>query len=117
MNEEPYSAVTASEAALLARLEEGQRAVPGVTVYGPPNAEGRAPTTIFNVGERAPLEVAEALAQRRIAVWSGDNYACELIDALGLRDRGGVVRAGVVRHTNADEVDALIAAVEDIAAS
>jgi selenocysteine lyase/cysteine desulfurase len=116
LNEEPWSTVTASEAALLARLEDGLRAVPGVTLYGPENAEGRAPTTVFNVGERAPLAVAEELARRRIAVWSGDNYACELIDALGLRDRGGVVRAGIVRHTNAADVDALIAAIGEIAA-
>jgi cysteine desulfurase family protein (TIGR01976 family) len=115
MNEQPWPAVTASEAALLERLEHGLRAVPGVTVYGPPNAEGRAPTTIFNVGERVALSVAEELGRRRIAVWSGDNYACELIDALGLRARGGVVRAGVVRHTNEDDVDALLAAIAEIA--
>jgi selenocysteine lyase/cysteine desulfurase len=115
MNEEPFATVTAQEAELLQRLEDGLRAIPGVTVYGPRAAEGRAPTTIFNVGEHAPLEVAATLARRRIAVWSGDNYACELIDALGLRERGGVVRAGVVRHTNTDDVDALVGAVGEIA--
>jgi selenocysteine lyase/cysteine desulfurase len=90
-----------------------------VTLYGPaPAAPGeRAPTTIFNVGDLAPNAVAAMLAERRIAVWSGDNYACELVDALGLRERGGVVRAGVVRHTTADDVDALVAAVTDIAKS
>jgi selenocysteine lyase/cysteine desulfurase len=86
-------------------------------LYAPENAEGRAPTTIFNVGDRDPGEVAGELARRRIAAWSGDNYACELIDALGLRSRGGVVRAGVVRYTRADDVDALVAAVEEIAAA
>jgi selenocysteine lyase/cysteine desulfurase len=117
MNEEPWNAVTASEAALLTRLEDGLRAIPGVTVYGLENAEGRAPTTIFNVGDRVPLSVAEELGRRRIAVWSGDNYACELIDALGLRERGGVVRAGIVRYTSRDDVDALVAAVGQIAAT
>jgi selenocysteine lyase/cysteine desulfurase len=117
MSEQPWNDVRADEAALLARLEDGLRTIPGVTVYGPPNAEGRAPTTIFNVGERAPLEVATELARRRIAVWSGDNYACELIDALGLRARGGVVRAGIVRYTSAGDIDAVLAAVGEIATS
>jgi selenocysteine lyase/cysteine desulfurase len=58
--------------------------------------------------------VASALADRRIAVWSGDNYACELIDALGLRARGGAVRAGIVRSTTADDVDALTDAVSEL---
>jgi hypothetical protein len=34
-----------------------------------------------------------------------------LIDALGLRAKGGAVRAGVVRHTSTEDVDALLAAV------
>jgi selenocysteine lyase/cysteine desulfurase len=66
-------------------------------------------------GVEPPRWVAEALAERRIAVWSGDNYACELIDALGLRERGGAVRAGVVRHTTVDDVDGLLAAVGELA--
>jgi selenocysteine lyase/cysteine desulfurase len=58
--------------------------------------------------------VAHELAERHIAVWSGDNYACELIDALGLRARGGAVRAGIVRYTTSDDVDALLDAVTDL---
>lgn len=113
--EHPWDDAIATEGALLQRLEEGLRAVPGVTVHAPLGAEGRTPTTIFNVGERHPDEVAMALATRHIAVWSGDNYACELVDALGLRARGGAVRAGIVRYTSADDVDALLAAVAALA--
>jgi cysteine desulfurase family protein (TIGR01976 family) len=119
MLEQPWPAVMDAEAALLRRLEDGLRSIRGVTSYGPARAARgeRAPTTIFNVGDLAPSAVAAMLAERRIAVWSGDNYACELVDALGLRARGGVVRAGVVRHTTVDDVDALLAAVTDIAKS
>ena len=85
------------------------------TVHGPAAFEGRAPTTIFNVDGRDPAHVAHELAERKIAVWSGDNYACELIDALGLRERGGAVRAGVVRYTTTDDIDALLAAIQDLA--
>lgn len=111
MAELPWDVVTTAETALLERLEDGLRAIAGVTVHAPAEVSGRAPTTIFSVAGRTPASVAAALAERHIAVWSGDNYACELIDALGLRAQGGVVRAGVVRHTTSDDVDALLAAL------
>ncbi len=114
MAEQPWNEVIAAEAALLTRLESGLRAIPGVTVHAPESGEGRAPTTIFNLDGRDPDWVAHELAQRRIAVWSGDNYACELIDALGLRERGGAVRAGIVRYTTSDDVDALLTALADL---
>jgi selenocysteine lyase/cysteine desulfurase len=115
MAETPWPEVMAAEGQLLERLESGLRAIPGVTVYGPAAFEGRAPTTIFNLDGRDPAHVAHELAERKIAVWSGDNYACELIDALGLRERGGAVRAGVVRYTTTDDIDALLAAIQDLA--
>jgi selenocysteine lyase/cysteine desulfurase len=74
----------------------------------------RAPTVVFTVAGHTPEQVDQHLASRRIAVWHGDNYACELVDALGLRASGGVVRAGVVRYTTADDVAALLAAVAEL---
>ena len=115
--EHAWDVVVPGEAELLQRLEDGLRAIPGVTVHAPSSADGRAPTTIFNLDDRAPADVALALAERRIAVWSGDNYACSLIEALGLLERGGAVRAGVVRHTTVDDVDALLGAVAEVAVS
>jgi cysteine desulfurase family protein (TIGR01976 family) len=117
MLEQAWPEVVESERALLQRLEDGLRSIEGVTLDTPAATHGRAPTTIFNVGTRPPDAVAHLLAARGIAVWSGDNYACELVDALGLRARGGAVRAGVVRHTSADDVDALLDAVREIANS
>jgi cysteine desulfurase family protein (TIGR01976 family) len=114
MMEPSVESVLTTESTLLAQLESGLRALAGVTVHSPLSAEGRAPTTIFNVEGVSPDDVARSLAERKIAVWSGDNYACELIDALGLRANGGAVRAGVVRHTTVDDVDALVAAVSEI---
>ncbi len=103
------------ETRLLALLQEGLHDVPGVTVHGPSVSPDRAPTVVFTVAGRTPAEVDAYLASRRIAVWSGDNYACELVDALGLRATGGVVRAGIVRYTTADDVAALLSALTDLA--
>ncbi len=104
------------ETRLLARLQEGLHDVPGVSVHGPSVTPDRAPTVVFTVAGHAPEAVDRYLASRRIAVWHGDNYACELVDALGLRAGGGLVRAGIVRYTTSDDVDALLAALHDLTA-
>jgi len=69
---------------------------------------------LFTMAGRTPQEVDRFLAARRIAVWHGDNYACELVDALGLRESGGLVRAGIVRYTTEDDVAALLAALTEL---
>jgi cysteine desulfurase family protein (TIGR01976 family) len=102
------------EQALLGRMEAGLRALEHVTMHTPPFVEGRAPTSIFTVAGHRPDAVARSLAEVGVAVWSGDNYACELIDALRLRAGGGAVRAGIVRYNNDDDVDRLLQAVADL---
>ncbi|CAB4950375.1 MAG: aminotransferase class V-fold PLP-dependent enzyme [Actinobacteria bacterium] len=115
MTGSPIDDVSAEETRLLALLQEGLHDAPRVTVHGPAVSADRAPTVIFTVAGMAPLDVAEALARQGIAVWSGDNYACDLVDALGLRAGGGVVRAGVARYTTADDVTRLLLAVGSLA--
>ena len=109
--EQPWEGWVAYERGLLDQLESGLRGLAHVTVHTPPEpAPERAPTTIFTVAGHSPEAVAGRLAHHRIAVWAGDNYACDLVDALGLRAGGGAVRAGIVRYTSADDVDALVTA-------
>jgi selenocysteine lyase/cysteine desulfurase len=66
----------------------------------------------FTVEGHGPDEVAAALAAERIAVWAGHSYAVEAVDHLGLADRGGVVRAGVVRYVEPDDVSRLLGVIE-----
>ena len=84
-----------------------------VTLYG--KAARRAPTAWFTVAGHSPADVAAHLAARRINVWNGDNYAWELAGALGVRESGGAVRAGLVHYNDAAEVDRLLAAVAELA--
>ncbi len=87
----------------------------GVTLYGIRTPEGRTPTFCFNVGGRAPREVAELLAEQDIYVWDGNYYALEPMRALGLDDGGGAVRAGFLHYTTQDEVDRLLEALAELA--
>ena len=103
------AAVQAYEGALFGRLLGGLAAMDHVTLYG--KAERRAPTAWFNVAGHAPAAVAARLAGAGVNVWSGDNYAWELAGALGLRESGGAVRAGLVHYNDESDVDRLLAAV------
>jgi selenocysteine lyase/cysteine desulfurase len=101
------------EAALFGRLLDGLGAMGHVTLYG--RAARRAPTAFFTVAGHAPQQVAEHLAVRQVNVWDGDNYAWELAGALGLRDSGGAVRAGLVHYNDQSDVDRLLAGVAELA--
>ena len=95
----------------------GQRFLDGLpdrcALYGPDTMEGRVPTFAFRVDGTAPREVAEQLAAREIAVWDGDYYAFEAMTALGLQPEGAV-RAGFVHYNTLEEIDRLLAALEEL---
>ena len=48
-------------------------------------------------------------------MWNGHNYAWELTGALGIRDAGSAVRAGLVHYNDRTDVDRLLAAVAELA--
>jgi cysteine desulfurase family protein (TIGR01976 family) len=113
--DEDLDAIAAAETEVFAPLLDGLTAIPGVRVWGPPTLEARTPTVAFTVDGADPGAVAEALAAEQIAVWAGHSYAVEVVDHLGLAGSGGVVRAGVVRYVDADDVRRLLTAVDRLA--
>jgi cysteine desulfurase family protein (TIGR01976 family) len=103
------AALTAVEeylAGLLAHALDGLAAIDGVRVL--PAPPRRTSTLSFVVDGHTPLAVAEHLAQRRVSVWNGDNYAFELMNRFGLQDSGGAVRASLVLYNTAADVDRLL---------
>ena len=114
--EEGLAAVESYEMEVFAPLLEGLHAIDGVTVWGPQDLTGRTPTAAFTVAGRSPSEVSQALAAEKVAVWDGHNYAVEVVDQLGLAESGGVVRAGLARYIDPDDVTRLLMVVERLAA-
>jgi cysteine desulfurase family protein (TIGR01976 family) len=102
----------AHELELFATLLDGLAAIDGVTLYGSPAR--RTATAYFNVAGHSPRAVADHLAARRINAWNGHNYAWELTAALGIRDEGSAVRAGLVHYNDADDVERLLTAVAEL---
>jgi cysteine desulfurase family protein (TIGR01976 family) len=114
--EEGMDRIAAAEASVFSLLLAGLLGIDGVTVYGSQTLEGRVPTAAFTIDGVHPAQAARTLAAAEIAVWDGHNYAVEVVDQLGLADSGGVIRAGVVRYIDDDDVARLLTAVSDMAA-
>jgi cysteine desulfurase family protein (TIGR01976 family) len=100
------------EQQLFGALLGGLDAMRHVTTYG--KAASRTATAYFTVTGMTPGQVARRLADRRINVWSGHNYAWELTGVLGIRDSGCAVRAGLVHYNDESDVTRLLEAVADL---
>jgi len=111
MAEVGWDAIQAHERALGQRFLDGLPA--RCTLYGLDGMDGRVPTFSFRVEGMAPLETAERLGAQGISVWDGDYYAFEAMTRLGLQPEGAV-RAGFVHYNTLEEVDRLLAALEDV---
>jgi cysteine desulfurase family protein (TIGR01976 family) len=85
----------------------------GVKLHGAPTMEDRTPTFALTLPQHSPRQAAEALAARGIAAWWGDYYAVEIMRRLGLRE--GALRLGIVHYNTAEEVDRLLAELEQLA--
>lgn len=107
------TAVHQHEQELFEVMLAGLDSMAHVQTYG--RAGSRTATAYFTVRGRTPQQVAEHLASRRINVWNGHNYAWELTGALGIRDSGSAVRAGLVHYNDAAEVERLLTAVAELA--
>lgn len=91
-------AVMQWERALVQRLLAGLQELPGVTIYGiedPTRFDRRVPTVSFRHSSLPPEKIARALADENIFVWSGNNYALEVVRSLGIDEGEGVVRIGL----------------------
>ena len=108
------TASAAYEHGLGERLLAGLRRIAGLRLYGPPTMAGRVPTFAFTLAGHHPDAVAAHLATHDIFAWSGHFYAVEVIRRLGLEEAGGLVRVGLCHYSTADEVDRLIAALEEL---
>ena len=104
--------VEAHEARLSERFLRGIADLPRVELFGiadPARVAERCPTFALRIEGEHPHGTAERLAARGIYVWDGNYYALELMERLGLQERGGAVRIGFCHYTTEDEVDRVLA--------
>jgi cysteine desulfurase family protein (TIGR01976 family) len=105
------------ETTLAAKMLAGLAGRPAWRVWGltrPEDLPRRTPTFAVTHTTRPALEVAEHLARREIYAWSGNFYALEAAERLGVEARGGFLRLGLVHYNTADEVERTLAALDEI---
>lgn len=96
------------------RLHRGLSSIRGVKTFGPADWGARTGIVSFNVGNLNPHDVALALdVSGKIMVRSGFHCAMPLVrEVLGARE--GCVRASAYLYNNEEEVERLIAIVEEV---
>jgi len=111
-------ATQAYEKNLFTRLMNGLRELPNIRLYGITDLarfDYRAPTVAFNFEGLHPRDVAAKLGEQNINVWDGNYYALALMERLDLEATGGAVRVGLAHYNTNEEIDALLAALREIA--
>ncbi len=111
------AAIRTHEQTLSRRLLAGLAERPRFQVWGVRDLarlDERVPTIAITGRDAAPRAIAEHLAARQIYVWSGNMYAQEVSERLGLEAHGGFVRLGMVHYNTAEEIDAVLRALDEL---
>ena len=115
INATGIDAIHAHEIGLARRFYEGVASIPGVRVYGDFSIWDRCPIVSLNIGDMDSALVCDALARDYgIATRAGAHCAPLLHKALGTEDQGAV-RFSFGYFNTAEETDAAIGAVKEIA--
>jgi cysteine desulfurase/selenocysteine lyase len=111
---EAMGKVAAWNRQLTARALAGLAAIPGITIYGPPEAARRTSLVAFNLPGRDPVLVAQLLDRAGIEARAGCHCATLAHHALKL-DPPASCRLSFYLYNTPSEVDQAIAAVTAIA--
>ena len=84
--------------------------LPGITIYS--KAKHHTPTAYFNFKGVDAAELYKFMATKKVNLPAHNFYALEVSRALGLGDTGAV-RAGLAPYSTKDDVDRLIAGLEE----
>jgi len=96
---------------LLEYMESAIKALPGVTMYG--HAIHRTPTIYFSFAGRDSSDIYKAMAAKKVNLPAHNFYALEVSRKLGLGD-AGALRAGLAPYSTRDDVDRLVAGLNEI---
>jgi cysteine desulfurase/selenocysteine lyase len=104
-------AVRAHERELAAYALDRLAEVPGLTVFGPSDADGRGALVSFALEHAHPHDVAEIIGAQGVCVRAGHHCAQPLMKRLGV---GATTRASFAVHNTREDVDRLIDALGEV---
>jgi cysteine desulfurase family protein (TIGR01976 family) len=115
-----YEEIVRYERGLCERFILAMRTIPGLKLYGigdPTRFDQRCPTIAVRITGHPPLELATKLGERGFFTWDGNYYALNLTERLDVEKDGGFLRIGLFHYNTVEEVDRLLGALKEIAAS
>ncbi|TPM41672.1 cysteine desulfurase-like protein [Mesorhizobium sp. B2-3-4] len=104
---------------LALRLIDGLSDISGLTIHGitdPARIHERVPTVSFTVDGIVPETIVRQMNAENIFLWSGHNYAWEIVHQLGIPAEQGVVRVGIAHYNTAAEIDETLESVHRVIA-
>lgn len=109
-----FADIAAHETALAERLLDFLRSRNDIRVIGERSSDAavRVPTISFKVNGRDSAEIVAQVDRDPIGIRYGDFHSRRLVEALGLMDGSGVVRASMVHYNTVEEVDRLVASLQ-----
>jgi cysteine desulfurase family protein (TIGR01976 family) len=110
-----FHGIAEYERDLSRRLLTGLEQIDAIKVWGydSNHLNQRVPTFSITHAKLAPLELVQKLDERGIYAWHGNYYALNLSEALG-HEPQGMVRLGLVHYNTPEEVDRLLAVLEEL---
>lgn len=107
--QESYACYQRHEQALGDYFLTHLQSVSGVRLYGISSADAqlRTPTFALTFEGRSPERIARGLGDDNICVGNGHFYAQGLIRQLGLTERGGVLRIGLMHYNTRSDIESL----------
>ncbi|WP_032925330.1 cysteine desulfurase-like protein [Mesorhizobium loti] len=109
----------AYENPLAQRLIDGLSDISGLTIHGitdPNLLVDRVPTVSFTVEGIVPETIVRQMNSENIFLWSGHNYAWEIVHQLGIPAEQGVVRIGIAHYNTMAEIDETLESVHRVIA-
>lgn len=115
-----YKATHAHEMEMGKKLIAGLLEIPGLTFYGIRDEKRfgeRCSTVSVRLAKGTPLDAAKFLGERGIFTWDGHFYALNLTERLGVQEKGGVLRIGLVHYNTMTEVERLLSSLREFQTS
>jgi len=115
LRKEAIGEIHAHHSRLTARLLEGLREAPGITIHGPQSIANRTSVVSISVEGFEPQELAALLdASQRIQCRAGLHCAPRMHEALGTTAGGGTLRLSPGCFTSLEEIDTVIATLAEV---
>lgn len=115
-----YKATHEHEMEMGKKLIAGLLEIPGLAFYGIRDEKRfgeRCSTVSVRLAKGTPLDAAKFLGERGIFTWDGNFYALNVTERLGVQEKGGVLRIGLVHYNTMGEVERLLASLKEFQAN